>query len=140
LEELLISHRGEQQGELRVSATAADALASYSWPGNIRELSNLVERLAIIKPEGIIEVDDLPAKYRDAQAMPNPDSNMVSEAMQLTNATLKESLQSVECGLIEQAMQASNGVVAKAARLLNMRRTTLVEKIAKYELGPASTN
>ncbi|MBT8067661.1 MAG: sigma-54 dependent transcriptional regulator [Gammaproteobacteria bacterium] len=140
LEELLIAHRGEQQGELRVSATAADVLANYSWPGNIRELSNLVERLAIIKPEGIIEVEDLPAKYRDAEPLPNAESNMVSEAMQLTNANLKESLQSVECGLIEQAMQASNGVVAKAARLLNMRRTTLVEKIAKYELGPATTN
>ena len=60
--------------------------------------------------------------------------NPVSEAMQLTNANLKESLQSLERGLIEQAMQASDGVVAKAARLLNMRRTTLVEKIAKYNI------
>lgn len=134
LEELLISHRGEQQGELRVSAEAAETLANYSWPGNIRELSNLVERLAIIKPEGIIEVDDLPAKYREAQPLADADPNPVSEALQLTNSNLKESLQSLECGLIEQAMQASGGVVAKAARLLNMRRTTLVEKIAKYAI------
>ncbi len=134
LEELLVSHRGEQQGELRVSAQAAETLANYSWPGNIRELSNLVERLAIIKPEGIIEVEDLPAKYREAQPLADADLNPVSEALQLTNRNLKESLQSLECGLIEQAMQASGGVVAKAARLLNMRRTTLVEKIAKYAI------
>ena len=137
LQELLISHGGEQQGELRVSAKAAEALANYSWPGNIRELSNLVERLAIIKPKGTIEIQDLPAKYRDAQPMPNAELNPVSEAMQLTNANLKESLQLLERELIEQAMQVSGGVVAKAARLLNMRRTTLVEKVAKYDLGNA---
>ncbi|MGI9233115.1 MAG: sigma-54 dependent transcriptional regulator, partial [Woeseiaceae bacterium] len=111
LEELLISRRGEQQGELRVSTQAVQVLANYSWPGNIRELSNLVERLAIIKPEGTIEARDLPAKYREATEIPGTALNPVSEALQLTKANLKESLQSLERGLIEQAMQASNGVV-----------------------------
>ncbi|MGB5336308.1 MAG: sigma-54 dependent transcriptional regulator [Woeseiaceae bacterium] len=134
LEELLIANRGVQQGELRVSAAAVEVLANYSWPGNIRELSNLVERLAIIKPEGTIEVADLPPKYREASAAPDTVLNPVSEAMQLTKANLKDSLQSLERGLIEQAMQASDGVVAQAARLLGMRRTTLVEKIAKYDI------
>jgi sigma-54 specific flagellar transcriptional regulator A len=134
LQELLIAHRGEQQGELRVSAGAIEALANYSWPGNIRELSNLVERLAIIKPDGIIEVEDLPAKYREIRNSPDAAVNPVSEALQLTDANLKDSLQALERGLIEQAVQASNGVVAKAARLLQMRRTTLVEKIAKYAI------
>ncbi|MGB5625891.1 MAG: sigma-54 dependent transcriptional regulator, partial [Woeseiaceae bacterium] len=135
LKELLIAHRGEQHGDLRVSPEAAEVLANYSWPGNIRELSNLVERLAIIKPEGIIEVQDLPAKYCEARKAEDAPANPVSEALQLTNANLKESLQSLEQDLIEQAMQVSNGVVAKAARLLNMRRTTLVEKIGKYNIG-----
>ena len=84
-------------------------LASYRWPGNVRELGNLVERLAIVKPEGTIDVSDLPAKYLD-------DENRV-------------------VGEIEQAMAATDGVVAKAARLLNMRRTTLVEKLGKYSLN-----
>ena len=135
LDELLISHRGEQQGDLRVSPEAIEVLARYDWPGNIRELSNLVERLAIIKPEGTIGVADLPPKYCEARPVPDAEVNNVSEAMQLTNANLKESLQSLEQELISQAMQASDGVVAQAARLLNMRRTTLVEKIGKYELG-----
>ncbi len=133
LDELLIAHRGAQQGELRVSPEAIQVLANYSWPGNIRELSNLVERLAIIKPEGVIGVEDLPPKYREAGPATAP--NNVTEAMQLTNANLKDSLQSLEQDLIAQAMQASDGVVAQAARLLNMRRTTLVEKIGKYNLG-----
>ncbi len=135
LDELLIAHRGEQQGDLRVSPEAIEVLANYSWPGNIRELSNLVERLAIIKPEGIIGVEDLPPKYCEARPAAESTANNVSEAMQLTNANLKESLQSLEQDLISQAMQAADGVVAQAARLLNMRRTTLVEKIGKYELG-----
>ena len=135
LDELLISHRGEAQGALRVSPEAVQVLASYPWPGNIRELSNLVERLAIIKPEGTLDVDDLPPKYREASSAAGHEVNNVSEAMQLTNANLKQSLQSLEQDLIEQAMQAADGVVAQAARLLNMRRTTLVEKIGKYEIG-----
>lgn len=135
LDELLIAHSGEQQGDLRVSPEAVQVLANYDWPGNIRELSNLVERLAIIKPEGTIGVEDLPAKYCEGRPAADAGLNNVSEAMQLTNANLKESLQSLEQDLISQAMQAADGVVAQAARLLNMRRTTLVEKIGKYQLG-----
>ena len=134
LDELLIQHVGENAGNLRVSPAALQALASYSWPGNIRELSNLVERLAIIKPEGIIEVDDLPAKYREASAQPPAEPNNVSEALQLSQENLKDYLQGLEQDLIQQAFTAANGVVAKAAKLLNMRRTTLVEKIRKYDI------
>ena len=110
-------------------------LASYQWPGNVRELGNLVERLAIIKPEGTIEVSDLPPKYLAEENRVSGQPNMVSEAMQMTCDNLKEHLSSVERDLIGQAMAATNGVVAKAARLLSMRRTTLVEKLGKYQLN-----
>ncbi len=135
LDELLVAQTGRDRGQLRVSADAMAMLASYSWPGNIRELSNLVERLAILKPEGTIEVDDLPAKYRNSSARPVADLNNVAEAMQMTEANLKEHLQAVEQQLISQAMTATDGVVAKAARLLSMQRTTLVEKIGKYNIA-----
>ena len=118
-----------------MSEAAQQLLANYRWPGNIRELSNLVERLAIIKPDGHIDVEDLPGKYRDSQVAASAAPNLVSEAMQLTQANLKQHLASLEAGLIDQAMQASNGIVAGAARLLHMRRTTLVEKINKYSLA-----
>ena len=134
LDELLIQHVGEHAGSLRVSPAALQVLANYSWPGNIRELSNLVERLAIIKPEGMIEVDDLPAKYREVTANPDVEMNNVVEAMQFSQANLKDQLQALEEDLIQQAYDASNGVVAKAAKLLNMQRTTLVEKIRRYQI------
>ena len=135
LDELLIQHVGDNAGSLRVSSEALRALANYSWPGNIRELSNLVERLAILKPEGVIEFDELPVKYREGVAAnPPAEPNNVSEALRLSQSNLKEHLQTLEQDLIEQAMQASSGVVAQAAKLLNMRRTTLVEKIRKYDI------
>ena len=121
--------------ESRVSPEALKVLASYKWPGNVRELGNLVERLAIVKPEGTIDVSDLPAKYLDDENRVVGEPNIVAEAMQMTEANLKEHLSSVERQLIEQAMTATNGVVAKAARLLNVRRTTLVEKLGKYSLN-----
>jgi sigma-54 specific flagellar transcriptional regulator A len=135
LDELLQTHTGNDKNELRISAAAMQALANYRWPGNIRELSNLVERLAIIKPKGSIELDDLPIKYREAHSEPPVEVNSVSAAMQLRNANLKQHLQQVEQALIDQAMHACDGVVAGAARLLHMQRTTLVEKIGKYNLS-----
>jgi len=133
LEELFVSHNSE--GDLRASPAAVSVLANYPWPGNIRELSNLIERLAITKPEGTIEVDDLPAKYRQAQSGPIAEINNVSEAMLLTEGNLKSHLQNVEQDLIGQAIEASDGVIAQAARLLSMQRTTLVEKIGKYNIA-----
>lgn len=135
LDELLLAQTGQNAGELRVSPAAMSVLACYPWPGNIRELSNLVERLAILKPEGTIEVEDLPSKYRSGSNGPIAELTTVAEAMQLTEANLKDHLQTVEQELIMQAMDATDGVVAKAARLLSMQRTTLVEKIGKYHLG-----
>ncbi len=136
LEELFITRGGQNPGSVRVSDKAMQVLANYRWPGNIRELSNLVERLAIIKPDGYVDVDDLPPKYREASTQaPDAAPNLVSEAMQMTQANLKEHLASIEQELIGQAMDACDGVVAGAARLLHMRRTTLVEKISKYSLA-----
>jgi len=135
LEELFITRGGQNRGSVRVSVAAMQVLANYRWPGNIRELSNLVERLAIIKPDGHIDVDDLPPKYREAQQSNETEPTLVAEAMQMTQANLKDHLATVEQELIGQAMDACDGVVAGAARLLHMRRTTLVEKITKYSLA-----
>ena len=133
LEELLVQHQADGDQTLRFSPQALQALASYPWPGNIRELSNLVERLAILNPHGEIALADLPDKYRVQGAGP-ATTNDVAQALLLANNNLKHHLQSVECDLISQAMTASDGVVAQAARLLRMRRTTLLEKLGKYQL------
>ncbi len=130
LDELLLQHQGEGNSELRVSPAALQALAGYSWPGNIRELSNLVERLAILHPNGEISLEDLPAKYRETH---NEVDDEV-EPLPVTNRNLKAHLQAVERDLIKKAMSSCHGVVAKAARLLSMQRTTLVEKLSRYEI------
>lgn len=139
LDELLIQHQGENAGALRIGPEALQALTSYAWPGNIRELSNLVERLAILYPTGEISLEDLPAKYRDVanQCPESPAYVQQSEptVTTLTGVSLKLHLQEIETDLISKAMAEAEGVVAGAARLLNMRRTTLVEKLAKYELS-----
>ncbi len=137
LEELLVQYQGEGQGDLRVSPAALAALANYSWPGNVRELSNLVERVAILHPSGEIGLDDLPLKYRQCGGeSPADEFNDTSLNLHMTlqGTDLKQHLQNVERDLIRKAMQESDNVVAQAARLLNMRRTTLAEKLGKYDL------
>ena len=133
LDELLLQHDANGERRLRVSPAALRALAAYSWPGNIRELSNLVERLAIMKPTGTIEVADLPGKYLAADNAETTQPDAMSDAS-CCGEDLKGYLQTIEQDLIRQAMEQSNHVVAHAARLLNIRRTTLVEKLNKYAL------
>jgi sigma-54 dependent transcriptional regulator, flagellar regulatory protein len=132
LDELLYQHQGSQPGRLRVSAAALAALANYNWPGNIRELSNLVERLAILYPSGEIGLNDLPPKYRQSEPISIEDDGASTNE---SPVDLKGHLQAIEQDLIRQAMQEARGVVATAARLLKMRRTTLVEKLGKYAIA-----
>ena len=134
LNELFVQHGDAGEGELRVSPEALGILAAYRWPGNVRELGNLVERLAILKPEGVIEPEDLPPRILNGPRAPAEEPNLVAEAMTMSDRNLKEHLGSLERALIDQAMTAADGVVAKAARLLSLRRTTLVEKLGKYDI------
>jgi sigma-54 specific flagellar transcriptional regulator A len=137
----------------RLTADALAALAAYDWPGNVRELGNLIERLAILYPAASVRVSDLPAQYRghgnvehsDAaqlldMVMHSGDDDADPDGMdQLpdTGLNLRDHLADIEVGLIRQALAASEGVVAHAAKLLGMRRTTLVEKLRKYQLQAA---
>ena len=118
------------------SDLAKRTLALLDWPGNIRELGNLVERMAILKPGSEVDVHDLPSDYRidPPSAMTRPGEMPVTPS-ESESVDLKSHLQQVECKLIEQALARSHGVVANAARMLNIGRTTLVEKIRKYGLN-----
>ena len=104
----------------------------------------MIERLAIQFPHGAVDSKDLPAKHRsedpvDALASAALDAAPQSAALdvdQLLSAgiDMKKYLSSIEISLIVQALSKTNNVVARAATLLNMRRTTLVEKMRKYEI------
>ncbi len=128
-------------GSLRYTSEALQVLQTYPWPGNVRELGNLVERMAIMYPNGVVRAVDLPKKYRSgAQDLEVATAAQLSEVgrqeveMLLPSAglDLKEHLASVEIALIQQALDLSGGVVARAANMLHLRRTTLVEKLRKY--------
>ncbi|MBE1159518.1 sigma-54 dependent transcriptional regulator [Dyella acidiphila] len=138
---------------VRFSSSALQSLRQHTWPGNVRELSNLVERLAILYPNGEVRAGDLPEKYRgvqpideaggilramlDGQAKPAQVQGRALDTEVLLpegGVDLKDHLADIEVGLIRQALDITDGVVAHAAKLLHMQRTTLVEKLRKYGL------
>lgn len=162
--EILLKHYAEKAfdqglGRLKFKLSAIDSLQRHNWDGNVRELLNLIERLAIMYPDGVIGVSELPKKCRHVSE-PDPSMYQVQNAMNLetdqhfisaldsvstqpkTNEyklpdeglDLKAHIEALEKNLIEQALQKSDQVVARAAQLLSIRRTTLVEKMRKYEI------
>jgi sigma-54 specific flagellar transcriptional regulator A len=147
--ELIARLQGSGKGSLRLSDRAIDALSRYPWPGNVRELANLVERLAILHPFGVVDVKNLPEKFLPAggaeairvQApayipglQPEPPAHPDFDLPRLPREgmDLREHLSRQEISLINQALDETSGIVAQAASLLGMRRTTLVEKMRKY--------
>ncbi|WP_028388373.1 sigma-54 dependent transcriptional regulator [Legionella fairfieldensis] len=142
INELITRVQGENRPGIRLMPATLEVLSSYQWPGNVRELANLVERLSILFPNGIVHVDDLPVRFRgDSFDKPNNHSEREALLALLHEQTsvsegidLKEHLVKTELALINQALEESDWVVAHAASYLNMRRTTLVEKMRKYGL------
>ena len=134
---------------------ALESLKLHPWGGNVRELANLLERLAIIHPNGVIGVSELPQKFRhieephperyqppneipseqQAESIPTPPDISDLKGSDPININLKEHLEGIERSLIEQALDAEKGVVARAAERLQIRRTTLVEKMRKYGIS-----
>jgi len=148
INELITRMEHEQRGSVRFTTTAIAALCEYPWTGNVRELSNLLERLVIMFPYGVVDVRDLPQKFRGTSVVQDIRSGEETEGATATaNAQinevfripsdgfdLKEHLINLEYSLIKQALDDTEGVVAHAAKKLQMRRTTLVEKMRKYGL------
>ena len=110
--------------------SAMSALREYSWPGNVRELANLIERLAIVSPSRLVQAADLPAPY----GAPASSLRDLAERPAGVRLDLKAHLKSIERELIQRALEETDGTVAHAAKLLNLQRTTLVEKLRKHGL------
>lgn len=144
LNDLISVMESEDRGSVRFNSSAIAALCRYPWPGNVRELANLIERMAILHPNGIVGLSDLPKKFNIFEdpiaeasgviGMQDGHAATLPEALPLDGLDLKEYLANLEKNLIEQALSDSGGVVARAADRLHIRRTTLVEKIRKYNL------
>ena len=137
---VLITHfveafnKSRKRGLLGVSDEAMAHLYNYNWPGNIRELENLVERIAILKGNGMVEVADLPEKYRSTPALQSDsvgNVNIPEAGMDFNSA-----VDSYENALIMKALEQTGWNRNQAAALLKLNRTTLVEKIKKKGLRP----
>lgn len=116
------------------SKGALDRLLHHDWPGNVRELKNLVERLVVLKDGPHIAASDLPPSILSAarNACNLPPFEISDEGICLSTA-----VNEYEKALITQSLEKSKWVKKKAAELLHVKRTTLVEKIKRHQLQPA---
>ena len=131
-------NRSKQRKVQGFDKQVMEVLGNYEWPGNVRELENLVERLVIIKGTGVLSIQDLPEKYRGGRVSAAPTEQMT---LPDDGFCLNSAVEEFENRLILQALEKSGGNKKEAAELLNLKRTTLIEKLKKKKLiygeGPA---
>ncbi|GLX77628.1 sigma-54-dependent Fis family transcriptional regulator [Thalassotalea insulae] len=172
LQELISRFEHDQGHSVRFTEQAIASLQEHPWSGNVRELSNLIERMIIMYGEQVVNVSELPRKYRhidveeytpeypeelqereainelfagfdydyeeddsfaDDKNSEEQQANQVDKLPE-QGLNLKEYLADLEVSLITQALEKNDWVVARSAELLGMRRTTLVEKMRKYNM------
>ena len=157
--ELITRLEHEKKSSVRLTPAAMMALCNYDWPGNVRELANLMERMTILHPYGVVDAGDLPPKMAPHGRTLNDSRDELDSTPSMTTSSplpmvsgmpavplnnkprlpregidLKQHLTDIEISLIEQALDECSGVVAHAANRLKIRRTTLVEKMRKYNI------
>jgi DNA-binding NtrC family response regulator len=122
-----------------ITPAALERLEAYGWPGNVRELENTVERLVVLKKGGMIDVDDLPERIAGAKP-PRAGRRKPGGGVDIPERGLsfKRAVEDFESQLILSALEKTGWNKNKAASLLNLNRTTLVEKIKKKKLKAAA--
>src|SRR5690606_7209155 len=115
-----------------ITPAAIERLMEYDWPGNVRELENLIERLVVLRGRGTIDVDDLPSSLRARPAAPP----MALPEVGPEGIPFNEVVERLESHLILQALERTSWNKNRAAQLLGLNRTTLIEKIKKKKLEP----
>lgn len=113
-----------------ISKQALQALEQYSWPGNVRELENLIERMIVLTDAAVITLDDVPDKIISEKS----SGEVLCNKMPSHGLDLVATISHIEHSLISQALESAGGVKAKAAALLGINRTTLVEKIKRLKI------
>ncbi len=104
----------------------------YPWPGNVRELQNLIERIVVIKERGEINIADLPARMivsSEDKAFAESDCGFPDGGMDLNRV-----VENFERDLLCRALKKTSGVKSRAATLLGINRTTLVEKLKRFKI------
>jgi DNA-binding NtrC family response regulator len=114
---------------LEITPEAVRALEAYEWPGNVREMENVIERAVALTDSEIIDRQDLPSQIGGVS---QENSHFPTMRIPGDGIDLAETIALIEKALIKQAMEKSSNIKARAASLLNINRTTLVEKIKRY--------
>ena len=138
---LLIDHflkkfqKGAEKKITGFSPDVMDAMLKYDWPGNVRELENVIKRLTILCDDEVVNVNDLPEHIpHKGRAVRVVDEDLFEKGV-----TLHDAVEDYEKKLILNALERSDWVKTKAAKLLNINRTTLVEKIKKQNLSESAS-
>jgi transcriptional regulator with PAS, ATPase and Fis domain len=137
---LLVAHFLEKFNKLNkknVTAITAEAMQiclHYSWPGNVRELQNLMERIVVLKENGIATIEDLPSKML-VSAEKNNIPEETGYGFPEEGIDLSKVVEDFEKKLLFKALQKTSGVKSRAAKLLRINRTTLVEKLKRFNIA-----
>jgi sigma-54 specific flagellar transcriptional regulator A len=148
VEEFVMRQKSAQSFGLHIADDAMQLLSGYKWPGNVRELANLIERLIVIRPNGVVTAADLPWPIVERRDDEEPRSQLPAVlgsnferaddttpiSLPVGGVDLKQYLGGIERNMIQNALTEADGVVQRAAELLGIGRTTLVEKIRRYEI------
>jgi len=116
----------ERNEPLQISEQAVQALMDYDYPGNVRELKNIVERISVLAPEPLIELWHLPPDLADT----------VERQTEQSPLNLSACLAIVEKACIFKALRMTDGKRGKAAELLGISRKNLWEKLKQHKLSP----
>jgi len=111
----------------RLTRAASDALLAYDYPGNVRQLMNICERLVVMTETNLIDLKDLPAEVAGGGATPAPSDNWPEEM------TLQDTLDSVERALLQKAL-AKHGNQVRMAEALGVNQSTVARKLKKHGL------
>ncbi|MEM7647404.1 MAG: sigma 54-interacting transcriptional regulator, partial [Pseudomonadota bacterium] len=138
LEHFIKKFNGNQSINITgIHPMALDRLINYSWPGNIRELENFVERISILRKEGMIELSDIPLYFEENQTQQY--LNHLPVDIPEAGIDFNTAIAAYENQLIVNALNKTGWNRNQAAILLRLNRTTLVEKIKKKGLKPEAS-
>jgi transcriptional regulator with GAF, ATPase, and Fis domain len=129
------SNRKNHRQVKGLSADALEDMLAHRWPGNVRELKNLVERMVVLKAAGTITRRDLPPELKTGGRGGEAPAAAVLEISE-DGICLTSAVTEFEKALILQSLEKTQWVKNKAAKLLHLNRTTLVEKIKRHQLRP----